>query len=133
MMFIAGNVFADNETLMYRLYNVKTGAQLYTRGEMDRDNILAKWPEFEFTDGAPAFYASLIDDGNTPIYCLYNKRTEAQLYTIGVSDRDKILNKYKDFEFTDSFPAFYARVKEEKVRFILDKFLLSIYNSPYAW
>ncbi len=26
MMFIAGNVFADSETPMYRLYNTKTGA-----------------------------------------------------------------------------------------------------------
>ena len=46
----------------------------------------------------------------TPIYRLYNKRTGAQLYTRGKTDRDKILDKYKDFEFTDGMPAFYARL-----------------------
>ena len=96
------------KTSIYRLYNKKTGTQLYTRGVMDRNKILNKYPDFEFTDGAPAFYASTADDGNTPMYRLYNTRTGAQLYTKGEVDRDKILNKYPDFEFTDGAPAFYA-------------------------
>jgi len=95
-------------TPIYRLYNTRTGAQLYTRGDADKDKILAKYPDFEFTDNAPAFYASLTDDGTTPIYRLYNTRTGAQLYTVGMADRDKILAKWHDFEFTDNMPAFYA-------------------------
>ena len=97
-------------TPIYRLYSRKTGAQLYTRGEADRDKILKKWPDdFTFTDGVPAFYASLSDDGTTPIYRLYNKRTGMQLYTRGEADRDKILKKWPDdFTFTDGVPAFYA-------------------------
>jgi hypothetical protein len=93
---------------MYRLYKKKTGAQLYTRGKADRDKILSKYPDFEFTDGTPAFYASITDDGNTPMFRLYNTKTGMQLYTRGIGDRDKILNKYKDYEFTDGVPAFYA-------------------------
>jgi hypothetical protein len=46
-------------TPMYRLYNTKTGVHLYTRGEADRDKVLRTWPEFEFTDGAPAFWAKI--------------------------------------------------------------------------
>ena len=101
-----------NLTPIYRLYNTKTGAQLYTRGEADRDKILRKWPDdFEFSDGTPAFYASLSDDGTTPIYRLYNKKTGMQLYTRGEADRDKILRKWpKDFEFSDGAPAFYANI-----------------------
>jgi len=95
---------------IYRLYNTRTGAQLYTRGEADRDKILAKWNDFEFTDNMPAFYASLANDGNTPIYRLYNTKTGAQLYTRGEADRDKILAKWHDFEFTDNMPAFYANL-----------------------
>jgi len=95
-------------TSIYRLYNKKTGTQLYARGQADRDKILNKYPDFEFTDGAPAFYASTSNDGNTPMYRLYNTRTGAQLYTKGEADRDKILNKWHDFEFTDGGPAFYA-------------------------
>jgi hypothetical protein len=44
---------------MFRLYNTKTGMQLYTRGIGDRDKILNKYKDYEFTDGVPAFYASL--------------------------------------------------------------------------
>ncbi len=96
------------KTPIYRLYNKKTGTQLYTRGEADRDKILNKYKCFEFTDGVPAFYASTTNDGTTPMYRLYNKKTGAQLYTRGKADRDKILNKYKDYEFTDGSPSFYA-------------------------
>ncbi len=110
---LLGGSGISTETPIFRLYNKKTGVHLYTRGEADRDKILTKWDDFEFTDGAPAFYASLIDDGTTPIYRLYNKRTGAQLYTRGVSDRDKILNKYHDFEFTDGAPAFYASLIDD--------------------
>ncbi len=96
-------------TPIFRLYNQRTGAQLYTRGEADKNKILNKFKDFKFTDGTPAFYASLIDDGSTPIYRLYNRRTGMQLYTRGKADKDKILAKFKDFEFTDDGPAFYLR------------------------
>ena len=95
-------------TPIYRLYNTRTGAQLYTRGEADKNKILTKFKDFEFTDDGPAFYASLIDDGTTPIYRLYNTRTGMQLYTRGEADKNKILTKFRDFEFTDDGPAFYA-------------------------
>ncbi len=94
---------------IYRLYNTKTGAQLYTRGVEDRDKILMKYPDFEYTDGVPAFYASLTNDGSMPIYRLYNTKSHTHLYTIGTVDRDKILEKYSVFEFTDGEPAFYLR------------------------
>ncbi len=99
-------------TPIFRLYNKRTGAQLYTRGVADKDKILNKFKDFEFTDGAPAFYASLTDDGTTPIYRLYNTRTGMQLYTRGKTDKDKILDKFKDFEFTDDGPAFYASLTD---------------------
>jgi len=101
-------VVTNDKIPIFRLYNTRTKAQLYTIGVADRDKILSKYPEFEFTDGSPAFYANISDDGTTPIYRLYNTRTGAQLYTIGVADRDKILAKWHDFEFTDGSPAFYA-------------------------
>lgn len=107
--FCAHSTPADGLTPIYRLYNTKNGMYLYTRGEVDRDYVLHKWPEFEFTDGTPSFYASLTPHaGLTPIYRLFNTKTGAYLYTRGEVDRDYILNKYKDFEFTDGFAAFYA-------------------------
>ena len=97
-------------TPIFRLYNTRTGAHLYTRGEADRDKVLAKYSDFVDDDGDPAFFASLQPVCEfTPIYRLYNKRTGAHLYTIGETDRDKVLDKYKDFVFDDNAPAFYAR------------------------
>ncbi len=106
--FISSARLSNYLTPIYRLYNKKTGAQLYTRGEEDKNKILSKYKDFEFTDGAPAFWASTTDNGTTPIFRLYNKKNGAQLYTKGESDKNKILSKYKDFEFTDGAPAFYA-------------------------
>ncbi len=100
----------QNLTPIYRLYNNRTGAHLYTRGDADKEKILNKYQDFEFTDWGPAFYASLTDDGTTPIYRLYNTKTGVHLYTRGKADKDKILKKWPEFEFTDGAPAFYARL-----------------------
>ena len=98
-------------TPIYRLYNTINGMYLYTRGEIDRDYVLNKWPEFEFTDGEAAFYAYLTEQpGLTPIYRLYNTTNGAYLYTRGINDRDYVLNKWPEFEFTDGIPAFYADI-----------------------
>jgi glucose dehydrogenase len=98
-------------TPIYRIYNTRTGVHLYTRGEADRDKVLRTWPEFEFTDGAPAFWASLTkQDDMTPIYRLYNTKTGVHLYTRGEADRDKVLRTWPEFEFTDGAPAFWAKI-----------------------
>jgi hypothetical protein len=47
---------------------------------------------------------------NTPIYRLYNTRTGVHLYTKGESGRDAILDKWSDFQYTDSGPTFYAEI-----------------------
>ena len=103
----------DVLTPIYRLYNTRTGTHLYVRGAEERTKILKKWHDFEFTDGVPAFYASLTDNGKAPIYRLYNTKTGTQLYTRGDADRDKILDKWREFEFTDGKPAFYASLVDD--------------------
>lgn len=96
-------------TSIYRLYNTRTGAQVYTRGDAEREFILNKFTDFEFTDGVAAFSTTTTEQpGLTPIFRLYNTRTGMHLYTRGVADRDFVLNKFTDFEFTDGVPAFYA-------------------------
>lgn len=108
------NLTAMIGTPIYRLYNTVTGVHLYTKGASDRDYILNKFPAFEYTDTAAAFFASLTEQaGLTPIYRLYNTVTGVHLYTKGVSDWDYILNKFPAFEFTDSAPAFYASLTEQ--------------------
>lgn len=108
----SGTVFGT--TAIYRLYNTQSGVHLYTKGTADRDKILAKYPAFEYTDGSAAFYTFLASQaGTTPIYRLYNKKSGVHLYTRGTADRDKILAKFPDFEFTDGGPAFYAYLTEQ--------------------
>ena len=109
--FCASLTIVPNLTPIYRLYNTKNGAYLYTRGDADRDHVLNTWPEFEFTDGVPAFYASLIaQDGLTPIYRLYNTLNGMYLYTRGDADKDHVMSTWPEFEFTDGVPAFYASI-----------------------
>ncbi len=98
---------------IYRLYNTQTGTHLYVRGAEERTKILTKWSEFEFTDNFPSFYASVTDNGKTPIYRLYNRKTGTHLYTRGEADRDHVLNKWGDFEFTDDEPIFYASLVDD--------------------
>lgn len=97
-------------TPIYRLYNRNNGAYLYVRGDSDKQHVMSTWPEFEYTDGAPAFYASLNDpqDGSTPIYRLYNTKNGMYLYTRGIEDRNHVTSTWPEFEFTDGVPAFYA-------------------------
>jgi len=106
--------YAIVKTGIYRLYNTKTGGHLYTRGVADRDKILKKYKDFEFTDNMPAFYASLTDDGTTPIYRLYNTKRGGHFYAVGTANRDEVLDRWKDFEFTDNMPAFYASMTNNK-------------------
>jgi uncharacterized protein (TIGR02145 family) len=113
--FYAPLVAQTGLTPIYRLYNTKNGMYLYTRGEADKNHVTGTWPEFEFTDGVPAFYASLMNngDGTTPIFRLYNTKNGAYLYTRGTADRDHVLNTWPEFEYTDGVPAFYALVEAE--------------------
>ncbi|MDD5396699.1 MAG: SpoIID/LytB domain-containing protein [Candidatus Moranbacteria bacterium] len=107
--FCAYSIYKDGLTPIYRLYNTKNGAYLYTRGEADRDYVLNKYKDFEFTDGVASFYASLtMQDGLTPIYRLFNTKNGMFLYTRGATDRDYVMSKWPEFEFTDGIPAFYA-------------------------
>lgn len=57
----------DGLTPIYRLYNTKTGVHLYARGAAARDNIKKKWPEFQYTDGKPAFWADITNDAGPPL------------------------------------------------------------------
>ena len=110
--FYASLTERDGLTPIYRLYNTLNGMYLYTRGDADKAHVMNTWPEFEFTDGVPAFYASLTtQDGLTPMYRLYNTLNGAYLYTRGDADRDHVLNTWPEFEFTDGVPAFYASLE----------------------
>jgi peptidoglycan hydrolase-like amidase len=112
--FHVGDDIAEVITPIYRLYNQEVGAHLYARGTNDANKVLQKWHSFRYDDVAPAFCMSLSQkEGLTPIYRLYNKRTKIHLYTKGVVDRDKILNKWHDFEFTDGAPAFWAHLTND--------------------
>jgi hypothetical protein len=107
--FYASLTTQSGLTPMYRLYNTKNGAYLYARGDADKSHVLNTWPEFEFTDGVPAFYASLTtQSGLTPIYRLYNTLNGMYLYTRGDADKAHVMNTWPEFEFTDGVPAFYA-------------------------
>jgi subtilisin family serine protease len=109
--FFAPLTAQEGLTPIYRLYNTLNGMYLYTRGDADMAHVIGTWPEFEFTDGVPAFYASLTaQEGLTPIYRLYNTSNGAYLYTRGDADRDHVINTWPVFEFTDGIPAFYAQL-----------------------
>jgi subtilisin family serine protease len=101
------------DTPIYRLYNTMNGAYLYVRGDADKTHVMTTWPEFEFTDGVPAFYASLVPgSGLTPIYRLYNTKNGAYLYARGEADKQHVMNTWPEFEYTDGVPAFYAPLND---------------------
>ncbi|MDA3815184.1 MAG: hypothetical protein PF549_02355 [Patescibacteria group bacterium] len=104
----------ENATPIYRLYNTRTGVHLYARGTSDANRVLGKWTEFEYTDGVPAFCMSLGQKtGLTPIYRLYNTRTGVHVYVRGETEKTRILNRFSDFEFSDSGPAFWASTSQK--------------------
>jgi len=94
-----------NLTPIYRLYNTETGVHLYTRGETDRDKILSKWPEFEYTDGVPVFWSHIAIDAGPELY-----RYQGPEITVGLYAYTK--SELKDNSF---------RIKSDKKYIIRDK------------
>jgi peptidoglycan hydrolase-like amidase len=96
-------------TPIYRLYNTKTGVHLYTRGEADRDKVLRTWPEFEFTDGAPAFWAHIALDAGPKLY-----RYQGPNITIGLYEYTRDELSGNSFRITSDKP-YLIKNKDGKI------------------
>ncbi|MEO6929492.1 MAG: DUF1800 family protein [Casimicrobiaceae bacterium] len=89
---------ADGAVPVYRFYNNLTGTHFYTTSTVDRDIVLATWPQFIYE--GPVFYAYLTQvAGTKPVYRFFDTATSTHFYTQSEQERDQYLATQKTFLF----------------------------------
>lgn len=90
---------------VYRFFNRETGVHLYTTNEVERDDIIARLPNFTFEGQAFAAYESSVE-GTIPIYRFFNPVLGVHFYTPSETERDSVIDNLPDYQFEGV--AYYA-------------------------
>ena len=102
-------VAPSTRTPVYRFFNSKTGAHFYTAKAVERDAVIASYPEFKYE--SIVFYANPGETaGLNPVYRFYNARTGAHFYTIKQAERDAVVASYPEFKLDG--PSWWAQTAE---------------------
>ncbi len=100
--------------LVYRFYNVQSGAHFYTNRETDRDKVLSSFPQYQYEGVAYQVFDQQISGVElTPVYQFYNPKTLAHFYTASMQQRNKVINNFPDFQYEG--PRFFVYT-ENKVK-----------------
>ena len=102
-------VAPSTRTPVYRFFNSRTGAHFYTAKAVERDAVIASYPEFKYE--SIVFYANSGETaGLNPVYRFYNARTGAHFYTIKQAERDAVVASYPEFKLDG--PSWWAQTAE---------------------
>ena len=102
---LAGAAQAQQPSPVFRFYNTQTGTHFYTISTVERDIVLARYPQFAYE--GPAYYAFPTPQaGQLPVYRFYNTRTGTHFYTQSEADKNFVLANYPVFAFEGT--AYYA-------------------------
>lgn len=94
---------------IYRFYNTRSRAHFYTSDTTERDNVIAKFPEYSYDGGA--FYAySGPASGTSPVHRFFNRQTGAHFYTINESERQYVASNFSSFQYDGV--AWYANTSQ---------------------
>jgi hypothetical protein len=92
-----GSIELCKFTAVYRFFNLKTGAHLYTASEEEKNTLLtnAQW----LFEGVKFQVQDTQITGVVPVYRLYNKNTGTHLYTISTEEKDSIIKNLNYYLF----------------------------------
>jgi len=102
------NQYNANLAPVYRFWSGRLGSHFYTISETEKNKLIDEL-DYTWTYEGPAFYA--YPEGKQPpeckpVYRFWNASEGYHFYTIDESEKDKVINKYGQFEFEGI--AFYA-------------------------
>ena len=83
---------------VYRFFNPRTGAHLYTISATERDYILNNLPHYSYEGGKFAVH-KLAAPGTVPCHRFFNTRTGAHLYTISEAERQYIQDNLPHYNY----------------------------------
>jgi uncharacterized protein DUF5648/sortilin (neurotensin receptor 3) len=83
---------------VFRFFNTQTGAHFYTASAIERDHVVATWPQFVY-EGTDFFAAAAAASGTLPVYRFFNTQTGAHFYTVSAAERDHVLATWPQFVY----------------------------------
>lgn len=83
---------------VYRFYNTQKGTHFFTQSAIERDNIIASLPQFNFEGTSFNAYTGL-GAGLSAVYRFFNTQTGAHFYTISTVERDNVRNTLPQYSY----------------------------------
>lgn len=88
------NADAATRSPVYRFYNTQTQSHFYTINALERDYIIANFPQFSYENAS--WYAKTAaqvtaGDGTIPLYRFYRKTNGTHFFTTNAAERDSII------------------------------------------
>jgi hypothetical protein len=77
-------------TPVYRFYNAVNGEHFYTDNPLERDNVIATLPDFQYEGPVFQVYASQTAT-TSPVYRFFNHNDGTHFYTMSAAERDNVL------------------------------------------
>ncbi|MBB3997814.1 matrixin family metalloprotease [Aureimonas pseudogalii] len=83
---------------VFRFYNETTRTHFYTNSTAERDQVLARLPQFRF-EGNAFDTVNSNDSDAIDVYRFYNQRTQTHFYTASAAERDEVMRTLPQFRF----------------------------------
>jgi lysyl endopeptidase len=83
---------------VYRFYNTQKGTHFFTQSAIEKDNVIATLPQFNF-EGISFNAYTAPTAGMSAVYRFFNTQTGAHFYTISTVERDSIINTLPQFSY----------------------------------
>lgn len=83
---------------VFRFYNTQKGTHFFTQSAIERDNIIASLPQFNFEGTSFNAYTGP-GAGLSAVYRFFNTQTGAHFYTISIVERDNVRNTLPQYSY----------------------------------
>jgi lysyl endopeptidase len=83
---------------VYRFYNTQKGTHFFTQSAIEKDNVIATLPQFNF-EGISFNAYTAPATGVSPVYRFFNTQTGAHFYTISTVERDNVRNTLPQYSY----------------------------------
>jgi len=82
---------SDRMLPIFRFYNLRNGSHFFTASQVERDTVVATWPDVWAYEGV-AYSVNLDNVANVdPLYRFYNRTRSTHFYTASVAERDMVI------------------------------------------
>jgi sugar lactone lactonase YvrE len=85
---------------VYRFWSKQNKAHFYTASRAERDKLIDTYTDFQWKYEGVAYY--VYEDSfsaSAPVYRFYSKQNRAHFFTDSLSERDKVIDTFTDFQW----------------------------------